>query len=87
LPFFLPFSLTSYILFADRFLGDQRASYNQDLSFTLKISDNGPAPTARDVILEGGNGQQIIQPIFGQRNSLPSTNVKHQQAYIILMHV
>ncbi|XP_001604560.2 laminin subunit gamma-1 [Nasonia vitripennis] len=63
-----------YFVAPDRFLGDQRTSYNQDLSFTLKISDNGPAPTARDIILEGGNGQQITQPIFGQNNSLPSTN-------------
>ena len=30
--------------YIDRFLGDQRASYNQDLSFTLRIGEAGPAP-------------------------------------------
>lgn len=64
-----------YFLAPDRFLGDQRASYNQDLSFTLRIGETGPAPTARDVILEGGNGEQITQPIFGQNNRLPTVTV------------
>lgn len=64
-----------YFLAPDRFLGDQRASYNQDLSFTLRIGETGPAPTARDVILEGGNGEQITQPIFGQGNRLPTVTV------------
>ncbi|XP_014218984.1 laminin subunit gamma-1 isoform X2 [Copidosoma floridanum] len=72
-----------YFVAPERFLGDQRASYNQDLTFSLKISDNGPAPTARDVILESGNGQQIIQPIFGQKNKLPSVNV---QEYTFRLH-
>lgn len=61
--------------YTDRFLGDQRASYNQDLSFTLRIGEAGPAPTVRDVIFEGGNGEQITQPIFGQNNHLPSVTV------------
>ncbi|XP_033323034.2 laminin subunit gamma-1 isoform X1 [Megalopta genalis] len=61
-----------YFLAPDRFLGDQRASYNQDLAFTLRIGEVGPAPTARDIILEGGNGEQITQPIFGQNNRVPS---------------
>ncbi|XP_076658555.1 laminin subunit gamma-1 isoform X1 [Halictus rubicundus] len=61
-----------YFLAPDRFLGDQRASYNQDLAFTLRIGEVGPAATARDLILEGGNGEQITLPIFGQNNRLPS---------------
>ncbi|CAL7935288.1 unnamed protein product [Xylocopa violacea] len=61
-----------YFVAPDRFLGDQRASYNQDLSFTLRIGEAGPAATVRDVILEGGNGEQITQPIFGQNNYVPS---------------
>lgn len=64
--------------FLERFLGDQRASYNQDLTFTLRIAENEPAPTARDVILEGGNGEQLTQPIFGQTNQLPNTSVRFQ---------
>ncbi|XP_033223143.1 laminin subunit gamma-1 isoform X2 [Belonocnema kinseyi] len=61
-----------YFLAPERFLGDQRASYNQDLIFNLRIGETGPAPTARDLILEGGNGEQITQPIFGQDNRLPT---------------
>lgn len=64
-----------YFLAPDKFLGDQRASYNQDISFILRIGETGPAPTARDVILEGGNGEQITQPIFGQNNRLPTVTV------------
>ena len=29
-------------MFVDRFLGDQRATYNQDLEFRLRIGENGP---------------------------------------------
>lgn len=72
-----------YFLAPDRFLGDQRASYNQDLSFILRIGETGPAPTARDVILEGGNGEQITQPIFGQNNRLPTVT---PQEYRFRLH-
>lgn len=65
-----------YFLAPDRFLGNQRASYNQDLSFILRIGETGPAATVRDVILEGGNGEQITQPIFGQKNRLPTVTVR-----------
>ncbi|XP_076636198.1 laminin subunit gamma-1 isoform X1 [Colletes latitarsis] len=72
-----------YFVAPDRFLGDQRASYNQDLSFTLRIGEVGPAPTARDIILEGGNGEQITQPIFGQNNRLPTVT---PQEYHFKLH-
>ncbi|XP_076248690.1 laminin subunit gamma-1 [Calliopsis andreniformis] len=72
-----------YFVAPDRFLGDQRASYNQDLSFTLRIGETGPAPTARDIILEGGNGEQITQPIFGQNNRLPTVT---PQEYHFKLH-
>ncbi|KAK0177645.1 hypothetical protein PV328_001679 [Microctonus aethiopoides] len=72
-----------YFVAPDRFLGDQRASYNQDLYFTLRIGETEPAPTARDVILEGGNGEQITQPIFGQNNRLPSVT---GQVYKFRLH-
>ncbi|XP_046413039.1 laminin subunit gamma-1 [Neodiprion fabricii] len=61
-----------YFVAPDRFLGDQRASYNQDMTFKLRIGDRGAAPTVSDVILEGRNGQPIAQPIFGQNNPSPS---------------
>ncbi|XP_014601707.1 PREDICTED: laminin subunit gamma-1 isoform X1 [Polistes canadensis] len=72
-----------YFIAPDRFLGDQRASYNQDLSFSLRIGEAGPAPTAHDVILEGGNGEQITQPIFGQKNRMPTVTA---QEYRFRLH-
>ncbi|XP_067209558.1 laminin subunit gamma-1 isoform X2 [Linepithema humile] len=72
-----------YFLAPDRFLGNQRASYNQDLSFILRIGETGPAATVRDVILEGANGEQITQPIFGQKNRLPTVT---PQEYRFRLH-
>lgn len=62
--------------FSDRFLGDQRASYNHELSFYLRIGELGPQATTEDVILEGA-GLAISAPIFAQGNSLPSTQVSN----------
>ena len=67
--------LLSFLYGVERFLGDQRASYNQDFIFSLRIGETGPAPTARDIIFEGGNGEQITQPIFGQGNPSPTVTV------------
>ncbi|XP_043463177.1 laminin subunit gamma-1 [Leptopilina heterotoma] len=72
-----------YFLAPERFLGDQRASYNQDFSFTLRIGETGPAPTARDIVIESGNGEQITQPIFGQDNRLPTITA---QEYKFKLH-
>lgn len=67
-------SIRNFLFFAftDRYLGDQRGAYNQFLSFTLKIGEDGPQATLEDVILEGA-GLSISLPIFGQGNALPST--------------
>ncbi|KAJ8665186.1 hypothetical protein QAD02_006848 [Eretmocerus hayati] len=72
-----------YFVAPDRYLGDQRASYKQDLSFSLKIDGRGAAPTPRDIILEGGNGQEVYQQIFGQNNPVPNTNL---QEYTFRLH-
>ncbi|RZF38368.1 hypothetical protein LSTR_LSTR009263 [Laodelphax striatellus] len=63
-----------YFIAPDRFLGDQRASYNQDLEFKLRVGRVGQNPSVEDIVLEGA-GKSIIQPIFGQGNQLPSTTV------------
>lgn len=55
----------------DRFLHDQRASYNQNLSFTFRIGEGGPRATVEDIKLEGA-GLSISQPIFGQANPMPT---------------
>lgn len=67
-------SLLTRTVIPDRFLGDQRASYNQDLEFRLRIGESGPSPTVQDVILEGA-GLTITQTIFGQGNRMPSVEV------------
>jgi len=64
-----------YCTVADKFLGDQRSSYNHDLTFKLSIGENSPDPTINDIILEGGAGLRVTQAIFGQGNTLPSDTV------------
>lgn len=66
----------------DRYLGDQRASYNQQLQFTLRVSETGARASIEDIVLEG-SGLIISQPIFGQGNQLPSTQ---NQAYSFRLH-
>ncbi|CAI6348984.1 unnamed protein product [Macrosiphum euphorbiae] len=65
-----------YLLAPDKFLGDQRSSYNHDLTFKLSIGENSPDPTINDIILEGGAGLRVTQAIFGQGNTLPSDTPK-----------
>ncbi|XP_017769174.1 PREDICTED: laminin subunit gamma-1-like [Nicrophorus vespilloides] len=60
-----------YFLAPDRYLGDQRASYNQLLTFTLRIGENRAIPTPTDIILEGA-GTYITNHIFAQGNAVPS---------------
>lgn len=61
-----------YFKAPDRFLGDQRASYNHKLSFFLHVGELGPQASTEDIVLEGA-GLSIAAPIFAQGNSLPST--------------
>lgn len=80
---------TLYFHAPDRFLGDQRASYNKDLKFTLRIGENGPTPTATDVILEGA-GTYVTNTIFGQKNPLPGlqvicTSIKTMDRYLYIL--
>ena len=58
----------------ERYLRDQRASYNHYLSFTLQVTEQGPQPTTEDIVLEGA-GQRISVAIFSQENKLPSQEV------------
>lgn len=67
------------LIFLDRFLGDQRPAYNQELEFKLRVNEAGVA-SINDVILEG-NGLQIYQSIFNQGNQLPSTSVRFHILY------
>lgn len=60
-----------------QFLGDQRASYNQELKFKLRINDIGPRPSVEDVIIEGGGAKttRISLSITDQKNPLPGYEV------------
>lgn len=60
----------------EQYLGDQRFSYNQLLTFDLKISQNEPRTTHEDIILSGNN-LTISQPIFGQNNPLPNKEMQN----------
>ncbi|XP_013114833.1 laminin subunit gamma-1 [Stomoxys calcitrans] len=65
-----------YFLAPDRFLGDQRASYNRDLKFKLQlVAQIAPSTSASDVILEGA-GTKISLPIFAQGNGMPDQSSK-----------
>ena len=71
------FSNKAYFVAPPKFLGDQRASYNQKLKFRLKISasDLGPRPSLDDIVITGGledMPKQISIPINGQGNPMPS---------------
>lgn len=57
----------------DRYLGDQRLSYNLLLTFTLRVGDEGARPSGADVIIEGGSGQRISAAINAQANPRPRT--------------
>ncbi|KAJ8934784.1 hypothetical protein NQ318_023162 [Aromia moschata] len=71
-----------YFLAPERFLGDQRMSYNQLLEFVLRIGDNRPIPTATDIILEGG-GASVTNTIFAQQNKIPTIQ---NQIYKFRLH-
>lgn len=63
-----------YFVAPDRFLGDQRAAYNQLLDFSLRLGDSRSVPTATDVILESGN-LTVTNTIFAQGNKVPTVEV------------
>ena len=53
------------------FLGDQRASYNQELGFKLKIIDQGPVATQEDIVITGKE-VQIVYRLFLANCYLPT---------------
>ena len=78
---------TSYFVAPEKFVGDQRSSYNQELRFRFKIGidDIGPRPSADDLIIEGGGATpvSISTPITAQNNPLPTRDM---QEYVFKIH-
>lgn len=52
-------------VFSERYLGDQRYSYSQDLSFTLRVGEEGARPSVTDLVIEG-DGMKITLPLYYQ---------------------
>lgn len=72
-----------YFLAPERFLGDQRASYNRLIKFKLQlVGQFGPNPSQTDVILEGA-GTRISLPIFAQYHQMPNDQ---PQVYAFRLH-
>ncbi len=70
------FSIFTVFLFVERYLGDQRFSYNRYLTFTLRVGDAaGARASIIDVVLEG-SGQKVSGPIFAAGNQMPGVATK-----------
>jgi hypothetical protein len=67
----------AFFLAPEEYLGDMRASYNQDIMFKLRVNDEGPTPGAEDVIIVGGGAKttKISLSITEQNNSVPAFEV------------
>lgn len=62
--------------FLESYLGNQRASYNHYLTFTLRIGAENVRISAHDVILEGA-GLRVSVPITEQGNPIPSHKIQN----------
>ncbi|BFZ20658.1 hypothetical protein BsWGS_23697 [Bradybaena similaris] len=64
-----------YFTAPSRYHGDQRFSYNQFLTFDLRIGEDTARASVVDIILEG-SGQSISTHIFAQSNPVPDITDK-----------
>ena len=68
-PHFIYSSNCAVVLYSGRYLDDQRFSYGLDLTFTLRVGEEGARASVDDVIIEG-DGRRISAPIFAQDNQV-----------------
>ena len=78
---------TAFFLAPQKFLGDQRAVYNHQLRFKLRIGaeDTGARPSVEDIIIEGSGKipLKISLAITEQNNPMPSYQL---QDYTFTLH-
>ena len=66
----------------DKFLGDQKASYNQELKFKLRVGQAGAVPRQDDLIIMSGGEKRVTKismSLTDQNNPVPglSVRIKH----------
>ena len=66
---------------SEKFLGDQKASYNQDLTFKLRVGEEGGYPGQDDLaIISGGDRpSKISVSLVDQNNPPPDRQVKDKK--------
>ena len=57
------------MIYVGRYVGDQRFSYGLELTFTLRVGEEGARASVDDIIIEG-DGRQVSAPIFAQQNEV-----------------
>ena len=70
-------TLPVIFVFLEKFLGDQKASYNQELKFKLRVGQAGVVPRPDDLIIMAGGARvtKISVSLTDQNNPLPDLTV------------
>jgi len=78
---------TAYFTAPERYIGDQKASYNKDITFSLKTGPDEPSsrPSNEDIVIEGGGDipTKLTLQITSQGNPLPG---REAQVYKFRLH-
>ncbi|ELU03955.1 hypothetical protein CAPTEDRAFT_62597, partial [Capitella teleta] len=72
----------SYFIAPEKYLGNQLFTYNQYLTFFLRVGEKGARASVQDVVLEG-DGLKVSTPIYSQGNPAPRTL---EQEYRFRLH-